>query len=125
MTTNTTAIKGRIDIHRGELVCFIPGVDWIGLEDPPPADMWTDRDNRIWVGIAADNLIEARFLVDVPLRDLKFIETHGVGNGWLQNLIPMVFEEGVHKTQVLQANKAIEPDHEEDEMNQTPHPKIM
>ncbi len=124
MTEKTNAIQGRIDIHKGDLVCFIKGIDWLELDDPPVAEMWTDRENRVWAGMQADDLINAVFLVDVPLRDFKFIEVNGVGNGWLQNLLPMVFEDGLHL--ILKAKNDLQASSEKDEpKKQTPQPGIM
>ena len=107
MTKINIAIAGRIDIHKGEIVCFIPSSEWIKLDNPPTAEMWTDRTNRIWAGMQANDLITADFSVEVPLRDLRHIEWTETGNGWVQSLIPMVFEDGLHQTLALRQELAI------------------
>lgn len=122
MTTSTHnhSITGRIDIHKGDMVCFIPCRDWLELDHPPAANMWRDRNNRIWAGMSADDLLRTNVKVDIPLGDLRHIEWTGRGHGFVQDLVPVVFDDGVRQTKDLIMEKR--PEHANEKTRAGPRP---
>lgn len=93
--TDVTKISARLDIHKGDMTCFIPCRDWLKLDTPPEANMWRDRNNHIWAGFPADQLAGADFRVEARLADLRYMEWTGRGHGWVRDLIPVVFDDGI------------------------------
>lgn len=93
--TDVTKISARLDIHKGDLFCFIPCRDWLELDNPPDANMWRDGKKSIWAGFPADHLVGSNFRVVALLADLRQMEWTGRGHGWVQDLVPVVFDEGV------------------------------
>ncbi|MDE2674089.1 MAG: hypothetical protein OXH65_03165 [Paracoccaceae bacterium] len=98
-------IAARVDIHKGEFVCFIPAEDWLDLDEKsrPPANLWSDANESLWAGMEADKLAKGNFMVDVPIRDLRRIERNGQSHGWIHDLTPVDFNRGIRLLNALYA----------------------
>lgn len=120
MTTENHIRNAHIDVHKGNLVCFIPCREWLDLPNPPAADMWMDRENLVWAGMDVDDLVGADFTVEVPTGELRNIEWLERGHGFVLELKPLVFDEGIQLT--LEQQKRSSPEPPADNGSTTPGP---